>query len=64
MMYQDAESRYYHDAFYRTLVDFLHQQMIEMQLTPGEIRDAAMLAAIKFEQTKDRIIYKRKGGDL
>lgn len=50
--YQDAEARYATDAMYRALVDTMIGTMTSLKLTPGEVRDAAMLAAVKFETAR------------
>ena len=46
----NAEKAYQNDPHYRQLVDVLYAQIIELQLSPAEIRSAAMLAAIHVEQ--------------
>lgn len=48
-VYRDAQARYLHDAHYHAVVDVLVNAMRAMRMTPGEVRDAAMLAAVKFE---------------
>lgn len=40
------EQRYCHDAHFAQLVDFLEAQIHAANLTPTEIREAAMLAAV------------------
>jgi hypothetical protein len=47
--YSDAELRYQTDATYRAMVDSMLAWLDHLHLTPGELRDAAMLAALKFE---------------
>ena len=42
--------RYHTDQAFRTLVDTLRQQVIEARFTPTEIREAAMLAQILYEE--------------
>lgn len=54
MIYEDARRRYDNDAEYRLVVDALFDAMVRMRLTPGELRDAAMLASIRFEEHKSR----------
>lgn len=42
--------RYYHDPVFKQLVDFIYSKIKEGELTATEVREAAMLAAIKYEQ--------------
>ena len=49
-----AEDRYLHDPVFKTLVDFIYRGIEEKQYTPTEVRDAAMLAAIKYEMNHVR----------
>lgn len=42
--------RYLEDAHFRQLVDALYGAIEQAQFTPTEIREAAMLAQIKFEE--------------
>lgn len=48
-IYHDAEERYRRDPAYKAAVQTMKSWIYEMYLTPGEIRDAAMLAAVHFE---------------
>lgn len=43
------EERYQHDAYSRFMVDSLTSLLSHAQYTPSEMRDAALLAAIKHE---------------
>lgn len=52
MNYHDASKRYRDDPTYRSVVDALVQLMRDLKLTPGEVRDAASLAALKFEEER------------
>jgi uncharacterized Fe-S radical SAM superfamily protein PflX len=46
------EERYYRDPLIRTLVDTLEKNMHDLLLTPTEIRECAMFAALRYEQRK------------
>jgi hypothetical protein len=46
-----GEQRYLYDPQFKTLVDFMVNTIIERKYTPSEMRDAAMLASIKYEMT-------------
>ena len=48
--------RYDVDPMVRALVDSLEQQISTLNLTPTEIRECAMLAAIHFEARNPRAI--------
>ena len=48
------EERYQTDITFRRLVDSLEHLIHTVQLTPSEIRDAAMLAAIHYESRVTR----------
>lgn len=43
------EDRYRHDPVFRNLVDMIYAGIVDHQFTPTEVRDAAMLAALKYE---------------
>lgn len=45
-----AEDRYHHDPIFHALVDTIYQAIVLKQYTATEVRDAAMLAAIQYEQ--------------
>lgn len=56
--------RYYSDPMFRALVDSLIHQIREANYTPSEIREAAMLAQIMYEETILKpIILERIGRD-
>lgn len=44
-----AEERYQRDPLFKQLVDVMTMHIRDLQLTGTEIREAAMLATIKFE---------------
>lgn len=43
--------RYWNDAAFKMLVDMMVKQIMECQYTPSEMRDAALLASIRYEET-------------
>ena len=45
-----VRARYEQDPFFHQLVDMLHSQIVEARFTPTEIREAAMLAQIMYEE--------------
>lgn len=54
MDFLSARHRYHRDSLFRAVVDALYCHIADMKLTPTEIREAAMLAAIKFEELNPR----------
>jgi hypothetical protein len=46
--------KYQHDPQYRQLVQAMLAQVHEAQFTPSEIREAAILACIMYEETRIR----------
>lgn len=46
--------RYQNDVAFRTLVDMLYIAVERAEFTPTEIREAAMLAQIKYEEIRPR----------
>ena len=55
-----AKEMYLYDPIFHTLVDTIYKGIMEMQYTPGEVRAAAMLAAIKSEESQIRDGFKTK----
>jgi len=49
---QTIEFRYLHDPMVKALVDSLEHSIHELQFTPSEIRECAMLAAVHYEQRR------------
>lgn len=49
---QSIEYRYNNDPMVKALVDSLVSAIMNLQLTPSEIRECAMLAAIRYEQSR------------
>ena len=56
MMLDQAERMYRDDPIFRGIVAHMEAAMHEMVYTPGELRAAAMLAAIRFESRRVRPI--------
>jgi hypothetical protein len=46
------DERYQHDPVFRQMVDLLEIQIREATYTPSELRQAVILAAIHYEQTR------------
>lgn len=57
------KDRYNNDAQIRALVDYLTQAIDKLQFTPTEIREAAMLAAIHYEEHKCHCNFQRQPHD-
>lgn len=53
--------RYHTDAHFRQLVDMLYIAVEQAQFTPTEIREAVMLAQIKFEELHIRPLIVEAG---
>lgn len=51
-----VEERYQYDPSFRNLVDTIYTFILQGNFTPTEIREAAMLAQIKFEDSRIRPI--------
>ena len=54
-MWSDPELRYYRDAMFRHAVDTLEALVVQAQLTPSEIREAAVLACTHHEMRTVRL---------
>jgi hypothetical protein len=52
MSRMSPEERYLHDPQFKRLVDMLEKQIHECQYTPTELREAAILAAIHYENKR------------
>ena len=50
MYRSDVHKRYQTDPAFRNLVDLFHNYIREANFTPTEIREAAMLAQIMYEE--------------
>lgn len=53
--------RYHHDAAFRNLVDTLYMLIEQATFTPTEVREAVMLAQIKFEELHIRPLIVEAG---
>ena len=51
------EERYRRDPMFRVLVDLLEHHIHMTNYTPTELREAAILAAIRYESTNIRRVY-------
>jgi hypothetical protein len=51
------QERYEYDAQFRQLVDTLTSFIVNCQFSPSELREAAMLAAIRYEMIHARPSY-------
>lgn len=47
--YWDAKDRYNNDTNFRALADAIMHWAVEYKYTPGELRDAAFMAALNYE---------------
>ena len=56
-VYRDSEQRYRHDPEFHALVDVLLHAALEHGFTPGELKQAAFLAALKAEQYAARQVH-------
>lgn len=54
MNFLSAEDRYRRDPLFSRLVDMMTMHIEDLQLTPTEMREAAMLACLRFEQMHPR----------
>jgi hypothetical protein len=50
--YMSARERYEHDPIFHAIVAHMAQAIENLQLTPTEMREAAMLACILFEERR------------
>ena len=53
-----ARERYKRDAQFKQLVDMNFVMIAEAQFTPTELREAAVLAAIKYEEIKPLSVHR------
>ena len=56
-----AEERYLHDPIFHLLVDQIYVAIERKQYTPTEVRDAAMLASLRWERTHARSLWPLEG---
>lgn len=52
MNFTDLEKRYHNDNAFHIVVDTLQSAIMEMHLSPSEVRDAAMFAAYLVESRR------------
>ena len=52
-----AEERYRNDPVFHRLVDMIYVGIVEKQYTATEVRDAAMLAMLKYESQHCRNLW-------
>ena len=65
MNFIDLEERYRRDPQFAQLVDFMVHNALELQMSPGEMRQAAVFAEIKFAMLKPvRQIFPEFARDL
>ena len=50
MIRSNPTERYMNDSHFRAMVDMLYSLILEAKYTPMEIREAIMLAQIKYEE--------------
>ena len=63
--YSNAESRYRTDATFRRMVDMLTSVIAKLEMTPAEIREAAIYACIRFEHLNMSQTYRYvRGGEI
>ena len=62
--YLRAEERYRDDATYHAMVDVLMAVMAKLEMTPAEVREAAIYACVRFEHLNMNQMqrYVRAGG--
>ena len=60
----DIKIRYRDDPQLRMLVDYMVVMIDRLQFTPSELREAAMLAAIIYENTHVRSVFVASGDAL
>ena len=53
-----AEERYFHEVMFHQLVDQMEHFIREAKYSPSEMREAAILAGIHYEQKQIRTIVK------
>lgn len=58
------EARHQRDPQFAFLVDFLTQQIVASNYTPTELREAAILASIRYETRHARPSYLMEGESL
>jgi hypothetical protein len=61
--YHDCRHRYENDPLFHNLVDLLLAHAMQHKYTPGELRDAAFMAALRYEEitVQGRYFVRRSG---
>lgn len=59
--YHDVKDRYRNDPLFYNLVQMLMANMIQHKYTPGELRDAAYMAALNVESMHAKEVFVRQG---
>ena len=59
-----SRERCLNDPVFRTLVDAIYNEIIKHNFTPSEIRDAAMVAAMKYEYSHVRTLWPELAKEL
>ena len=59
---KSIEQRYNEDPMIHNFVDMMERAIEELQITPSEIRECAMLAAIRYEMANTTCYVQRKQG--
>ncbi len=49
-----TEEKYHHDSMFHAVVDAMQKLILDLQLSPGEVREAAMFAAYLVEMRHPR----------
>ena len=62
MNIDEAERKYMTDPDFHTLVEQNYNLLHDLRFTPSDLRDAAMLAAIRFEQRRVRPMLHGRSG--
>ena len=55
---QTVEERYQTDVEFHTLVDLMYNFIVNAKYTPSELREAALLAATKYEVNHARRLFR------
>ena len=57
---KSVSERYLKDPYFKAIVDYLHSLLVKAEFTPTEMREAAMLAQIKYEEYNTRpVVFTR-----
>ncbi len=55
MSFDSVQRRYENDVNFHTMVDAMEAAIEHLQLTPSEMRDAAMYAAVRHESRRSSV---------